>query len=389
METIHRIFFQNAKSMRDVPPESVDIVVTSPPYPMIQMWDKVFMQQNPKINDFLIGDRTMLAFEMMHKELDGVWYEVFRVLKFGGIVCINIGDATRSINGNFMLYPNHSRILNQLLDIGFSALPEILWRKTTNAPNKFMGSGMLPAGAYVTLEHEHILILRKGPKRVFKNSAPKKIRRESALFWEERNAWYSDIWFDLRGTSQKMVQDDVRRRSAAFPMELPYRLINMFSVKEDTVLDPFLGTGTTMFSAIAAGRNSIGFELEPDFRNSILAGMTEIEETTKIKIAKRLSNHMDFVNKRLASGKRLRYRNKHYGFPVMTGQETDLFFNPLESIVEISDNTFKVVYFDAPGKENGADWQRSTGSQYYSSSSDKKTEAKPKPNKRIQLRLLD
>jgi DNA modification methylase len=351
METIHRIFFQNAKNMRAVPPESIDIVVTSPPYPMIQMWDKVFIRQNPKINDFLVDDRPMLAFDVMHKELDGVWHEIFRILKFGGIVCINIGDATRSINGNFMLYPNHSRILSQLLNIGFSALPEILWRKPTNAPNKFMGSGMLPAGAYVTLEHEHILILRKGPKRVFKSASQKKIRRESALFWEERNAWYSDIWFDLRGTTQKMAQDDVRRRSAAFPLEMPYRLINMFSVKGDTVLDPFLGTGTTMFSAIAAGRNSIGFELEPDFRNAILAGLREIKEITKTKIANRLNNHMDFVNKRLGSGKGLQYRNKHYGFPVMTGQETDLLFNPLESIAETSDNTFKVGYSDKPRKK--------------------------------------
>ena len=86
----------------------------------------------------------LFAFELMHIELDKVWNEVFRVLKEGGIACINIGDATRTINKNFQLYSNHSRIINHCTKIGFSALPMILWRKQTNAPNKFMGSGMLP-----------------------------------------------------------------------------------------------------------------------------------------------------------------------------------------------------------------------------------------------------
>jgi DNA modification methylase len=344
METIHRIFFQNSKDMSILSPESVDLVVTSPPYPMIQMWDKVFIQLNPAIRKALTDQRGMAAFEMMHKELDRVWDEIFRLLKFGGLACINIGDATRTIGNDFKLYPNHSRILAKMLDIGFSALPEILWRKQTNAPNKFMGSGMLPAGAYVTLEHEHILILRKGPKRAFKSATEKRRRRKSAIFWEERNAWYSDVWFDLKGTAQKMAADDVRDRSAAFPFEIPYRLINMFSVKEDKVLDPFLGTGTTMLAAIAAGRNSNGFEIEPDFRKAILSGLTVVKELTKVKTTNRLDNHMAFVNQRHASGGKFKYRNKHYGFPVVTNQETELLFDIPELIAETGDNTFKVRY---------------------------------------------
>ena len=107
---------------------------------------------------------------------------MFRVLKNGRFACINIGDATRKIRDDFCLYPNHARILNYLLDIGFSALPDILWRKQANAPNKFMGSGMLPAGAYVTLEHEYILIVRKGSKREFKTEDEKENRREVLCF---------------------------------------------------------------------------------------------------------------------------------------------------------------------------------------------------------------
>jgi len=132
---------------------------------MIEMWDEIFSKQKPSIGKALRRKDGNQAFELMNRELDRVWKEVYRVLKDGGFACINIGNATRKIGEEFRLYSNHSRILEYCLKLGFSSLPEILWRKQTNAPNKFMGSGMLPAGAYVTLEHEHILVLRKGNKR--------------------------------------------------------------------------------------------------------------------------------------------------------------------------------------------------------------------------------
>ena len=130
--------------------ESIDLVVTSPPYPMIEMWDQIFTSQNEKIGRALNKKDGPTAFELMHQELDKVWDELYRVLKVGGIACINIGDATRTINSHFALYTNHSRIQTYMQKLGFSALPAILWRKQTNAPNKFMGSGMMPPGAYVT-----------------------------------------------------------------------------------------------------------------------------------------------------------------------------------------------------------------------------------------------
>ncbi len=186
METNHKVIFKNANKMNEIQDNSVDLMITSPPYPMIQMWDEIFSQQNSEIKKALTEHNGNLAFELMHKELDKAWSEVYRVLKEGGISCINIGDATRSVDGSFKMYPNHSRILSHCLFLGFHTLPSILWRKQTNAPNKFMGSGMLPVGAYVTLEHEHILILRKGNKREF-NEKQKAIRQNSAFFWEERN----------------------------------------------------------------------------------------------------------------------------------------------------------------------------------------------------------
>ena len=142
-------------------------------------------------------------------------------MKAGAIACINIGDATRSIGDRFQLFANHSRIQSKFMEIGFDVLPAILWRKQTNAPNKFMGSGMLPAGAYVTLEHEYILIFRKGGKRIFDLPEEKKRRRQSGYFWEEWNRWFSDIW-DFKGTGQGINGQNLRSRSAAYPFLLPF-----------------------------------------------------------------------------------------------------------------------------------------------------------------------
>jgi DNA modification methylase len=201
----HRIRFGDAARMTDVAAGSIHLVVTSPPYPMIEMWDELFCREasTQKALDSRIG---LSAFELMHRQLDQVWNELYRVLVPGGIACINIGDATRTMDGEFALYPNHSRILSHMLRVGFINLPNILWRKQTNAPNKFMGSGMMPPGAYVTLEHESILIFRKGGKRLFNTPEEKTIRRQSAFFWEERNLWFSDVWTDLKGTRQKTDQ---------------------------------------------------------------------------------------------------------------------------------------------------------------------------------------
>jgi modification methylase len=348
MDTQHKIYFHNSAQMIAVTDQSVDLVVTSPPYPMIKMWDVIFGANDPKIETALNQSDGPLAFERMHRQLDLVWDEVYRVLKPGGAVCINIGDATRTLNSRFALYPNHSRIQNYMLGLGFSALPAILWRKQTNAPNKFMGSGMLPPGAYVTLEHEYILLFRKGDKREFKSAAEKENRRTSAYFWEERNLWFSDIWLDLKGTTQRLFEKTMRTRSGAFPFELPFRLINMFSVKNDLVLDPFLGLGTTVLAAMAAARNSIGYEFDPNLEKALKTGIEGIIDFANQRIGDRLGHHLDFVKKRVEKKGPLRYRNKPYGFPVVTNQETGLFLNALESVTEAKLNSYCVRYAEKP-----------------------------------------
>ena len=348
MKTTHSILFQDARDLKEIPSESVDLIVTSPPYPMIEMWDEMFSDQNPEIQGALACGDGKQAYELMHEILDAVWSEVFRVLKEGRFACINIGDATRKVKDDFCLYPNHARILNHLLNIGFSALPDILWRKQANTPNKFMGSGMLPAGAYVTLEHEYILIVRKGSKREFKTEDEKENRRESALFWEERNIWYSDVWTDIKGTEQKLPKAMSRLRSGAFPFDLAYRLINMYSVKGDVILDPFLGTGTTTTAAITSGRNSIGVEIDESFQHVICPVANHIVDFSNDYLRDRLIRHLEFVENRIQNSKPLKYTNRHYDCPVVTSQEQFILLNGLKEVHARRDNIFEVVYSTKP-----------------------------------------
>ena len=359
MRTEHKTIFADSRRMQGLSDESVDLMVTSPPYPMIEMWDDLFSEQSSLVKKQLKKQDGSGAFESMHKILDSTWKEAYRVLKPGGFACINIGDATRSINGNFALYTNHARILKFAQELGFSSLPCILWRKQTNAPNKFMGSGMLPAGAYVTLEHEYILILRKGSKREFKQETDKKNRRASALFWEERNLWFSDIWFDIKGSRQAFNDKDARKRSAAYPFELAYRLINMYSVKGDLVLDPYLGMGTTTSAAIASGRNSVGYEIENTLEDANDRSKNAIIEISQQIISQRLVNHLAFVSQRIKSKGKLKYDNVHYGFPIMTAQEKELLINEPLNIKTIEENFSIVDYSLVAQKEFCKDGSKS------------------------------
>jgi DNA modification methylase len=348
MHSTHRIYYRNAADMAPLEANSVHLVVTSPPYPMIAMWDALFCALNPDIRGMLAQGTGGKAFEAMHRLLDPVWEEIRRVLIPGGLVCINIGDATRTVNAHFSLHANHTRIQTALQKLGFSILPAILWRKPTNAPSKFMGSGMLPAGAYVTLEHEYILIARKHDKREFHTESDKQRRRESAYFWEERNDWFSDVWTGLIGSRQKMADARYRQRSGAFPLDLPYRLVSMFSVKGDTVLDPFMGLGTTMQAAMATGRHSVGFEIDAGLTPSIEATADRACDEANARIRERLNAHCRFVSRREADGKAPpKHVNRHYGFPVITRQEVELRLEPLIAVTATAGG-FHIDYDTSP-----------------------------------------
>ena len=235
-----KVVLGDSRRMHEVRDTTVHLVVTSPPYPMIEQWDRLF------------GRARCETYDEMHAYLAAVWKECHRVLVDGGICCINIGDATRRVGKEFKLYPNHARVTEECERLGFRALPYILWKKPTNRPNAFLGSGFLPPNAYVTLDCEFILLFRKGGLRRF---PPHDAKRYASTFTKaERDRWFSQVW-DVRGAKQGAG------RTAAFPEEVPRRLIRMFSCEGDVVLDPFLGTGTTMRVAASLDRSCVGYEL--------------------------------------------------------------------------------------------------------------------------------
>ncbi|MFC7133025.1 MULTISPECIES: DNA-methyltransferase [Salinibaculum] len=340
METTHRVRVGDARDL-SLPAESVELVVTSPPYPMIEMWDDLFADVAPASAEALDAGDGKEAFDAMHDALDAVWRELERVLVPGGIACINVGDATRKVGESFRVYPNHARITDAFEDLGFDPLPDVLWRKPANSAAKFMGSGMLPPNAYVTLEHEYVLVFRKGRRRSFEPGSTR--RYESAFFWEERNRWFTDVWTDVRGCLQDLPADDLRDRAAAFPFEIPYRLVNMYSVYGDTVLDPFWGTGTTTLAAMVAGRNSVGYELDGEFADHFAERVTDVPEMARDVVGERLRSHREFVADRRDAGDEPAYDATHYDFPVVTKQEQDIRFYVADEVAE-TDDGYRVTH---------------------------------------------
>jgi DNA modification methylase len=268
--TSHHLIVGDSRNMAEVPDASVHLVVTSPPYPKIDLWDDLFHSQG------------LYTFDEQHEYLAEVWKECYRVLTIGGMACINIGDALRKTDGTFQLYPNHTRLTEHFERIGFTSLPYILWKKPTTKPNAFLGSGFLPPNAYVTQDCEFILVFRKGQPRVF---PPKDLYRYASHYTQaERNKWFTQIW-KLPGARQETSRLD--RRVAAYPEEIARRLIRMFSIIGDTVIDPFVGTGTTMKVAMALNRNSIGYEIDkrliPTIKERFAkAGVEEVKDFQNI-----------------------------------------------------------------------------------------------------------
>ncbi len=240
-----RLLPGDARRLDGVADRSVDLIVTSPPYPMVAQWDALFRALGA--DDY----PTMLGV------LADAWTAGYRVAADGAILAVVVGDALRRSSDGFRLWPNHAHTLLAAERAGFRPLPHLLWKKPTNRPNAFLGSGFLPPNAYVTLDCEFVLLFRKGGPRAF----PPHDRRRAASRYSraERDRWFSQIWGDIRGAPQR----GAGRRTGAFPAELADRLVRMFSVVGDTVLDPFAGTGTALWAAAELGRNAVGVEWDP------------------------------------------------------------------------------------------------------------------------------
>lgn len=331
--TTHSIYEMSSVGLPELEPDSAELLVTSPPYPMVEMWDDVFSAQSEHVKSALDDDLPWEAYDAMHAVLDGVWVQCGEVLVEGGLACINIGPATRRYNGRYRYYPNPETITKRFVEHGFDPLPPILWRKPTNSAAKYMGSGMKPPNAYPTLEHEYILIFRNGERR----TPPTALRNQSAYFYEERNEWFSDLWTGITGERQDMDAGG-RDRSAAFPIEIPRRLVQMFSVQTDTVLDPFLGTGTTTLVGMMTGRNTVGYEIDSALVDEVAERVCTIRERTENYYEERLQAHQQAVMERTDSGTPPKYDAENYGVAVTSSDSTGIVFPTIESVNQVGDD---------------------------------------------------
>lgn len=256
------IYWKSSEDMDDINRDSVDLVVTSPPYPMVEQWDE-------------FGN-----YEEQHEMINAVLEECWRVLREGGIMCINIGDATRSVDDRFQCYPNHSEVTINATEVGFDTLVPIHWFKPTNKPNSFLGSGFHPPNCYVTQDTEYILIFRKGEKRSLPSD---RVLWDASRFTkDERDTWFSQQW---------RIKGETQDGTAQFPTKIPYRLIRMFSLLGDTVLDPFAGTATTLQIARALGRHAVGYEVNLELQERINSNMDKVRNISNEDILANLINN--------------------------------------------------------------------------------------------------
>jgi len=249
MQTIHNIVFGDSRQMDHLKDSSVQLAITSPPY-----W---------QLKDYGIENQIGYheSYESYINNLNLVWKECYRILENGCRLCINIGDQfARSVYyGRYKVIPIRSEIIKFCESIGFDYMGAIIWQKrtTTNTTGgaSLMGSYPYPRNGIISIDYEFILLFKK----LGKPSKPDRERRaESGMTKEEWEQYFSGHW-NFGGAKQD-------GHIAMFPEELPRRLIKMFSFVGDTVLDPFLGSGTTSLAAKKLNRNSVGYEINIEFR---------------------------------------------------------------------------------------------------------------------------
>ena len=252
MTTKHKIIIGDSRKMNEVPDKSVHLIITSPPY-----W---------QLKDYGIKDQIGFndSYESYINNLNLVWNECYRVLHNGCRLCINIGDQfARSVYyGRYKVIPIRTEIIKFCETIGFDYMGAIIWQKPTTMNTTggatVMGSFPYPRNGIIKIDYEFILIFKKQGEPP---NVPKELKEKSKLGKEEWNEYFSGHW-NFNG--EKQIE-----HLAMFPEELPKRLIKMFSFVGDTVLDPFLGSGTTILAAKNLSRNSIGYEINEKFLSVI------------------------------------------------------------------------------------------------------------------------
>ena len=262
--TRHRVILGDCRDMERIPDESVHLVLTSPPY-----WN---LKEYPP-NDCQMG--LIQDYETFLRELNRVWQHVFRVLVPGGRLVVVVGDVCvpRRRFGRHVVFPLHASIQEHCRKTGFDNLAPIIWYKIANAKYEAEnGSGFLgkpyEPNAIIKNDIEYILFQRKpGGYR----QPTLAIRVLSVVPEDKYREWFQQIWTQTGATT--------RLHPAPFPVSLAERLVRMFSFVGDTVLDPFMGTGTTNLAAALWGRNSVGFEIEPKYHRMALNRLRRIQST--------------------------------------------------------------------------------------------------------------
>jgi len=238
--------------MSEIADKSVHLIITSPPY-----W---------QLKDYGADDQIGYndSYQDYIDNLNQVWNECYRILYPGCRLCVNIGDQfARSVfYGRYKVIPIRTEIIKHCESVGFDYMGAIIWQKVTTCKTTggatVMGSFPYPRNGIIKIDYEFILIFKKLGKEP---RVSKEVKEQSKLTQEEWNEYFNGHWY-FPGEKQN-------GHIAMFPLELPRRLIKMFSFVGDTVLDPFLGSGTTSRSALELGRNSIGYEINAEFLNII------------------------------------------------------------------------------------------------------------------------
>lgn len=278
--TEHTLLQADARKLSFLKTESIHLIVTSPPY-----WNlKKYRSHKDQLG-------SVKKYEFFLKELNKVWKQCYRVLVPGGrLVCV-VGDVCLSRKNNYgrhTVVPLHASIQEQCRKIGFDNLTPIIWYKISNAAYEASGNGAGFLGkpyepnAVIKNDIEYLLMERK-PGGYRKPSEMTRVL--SIISNENHKEWFRAIWSNLTGAS-------TRNHPAPYPQELAERLIRMFSFVGDTVLDPFMGTGTSMVAAEKWGRNSIGVEIDPHYfdlaENRVRKATESLFTHSKVNTKKRI-----------------------------------------------------------------------------------------------------
>lgn len=277
LPTHHDLYRRDSRKINFLAPESVHLVVTSPPY-----WT---------LKDYNVSDGQMGYIEDYDKflnELDRVWKACFDALVPGGrLVCV-VGDvclSRRKNKGEHIVMPLHASIQEHCRTLGFSNLSPIIWHKIANAVYEATGNG----GGFLGKPYEPNAVIKNDIEFILMERKPGGYRSPSVatrilsvIPGDQHKAWFQQIWTGVTGASTK-------EHPAPYPLQLAERLIRMFSFVGDTVLDPFMGTGTTSVAAAKWGRNSIGVEIDPHYFE--MAAKRLDRETPRVLAADRMIRH--------------------------------------------------------------------------------------------------